>query len=105
MITSGEGRYKVTLEKISIGPDLLYILKGGEKPHIGGMILCTSKDSIDVIRLGTHHDHIVLEPIAKKAWEKYKTSIAVVGGIHIENATKEEIDTIVANCRQLHEYL
>ena len=39
MITSGEGRYKVWLKEERIGNDRLYILGGGEKPHIGGMVV------------------------------------------------------------------
>jgi len=100
MITSGEGKYRVWLKEKKIGDDRLYILGGGEKPHIGGIVICGPKKT-DVIRIEGHYDDIVLKPIAEKACEKYKTTIVVIGGVHIENAKKEEIDKIVKNCRSM----
>ena len=40
MITSGEGKYKVFLEKHELDDDLIFVLGGGEKSHIGGMVFC-----------------------------------------------------------------
>jgi gallate decarboxylase subunit D len=105
MITSGEGRYQVWLEKKKVGHDLLYILGGGEQPHLGGVVICQPENIPQIIRLGTHHDHVVLEPIAKRACEKYHATCIAVGGIHIDDATKDEIDMIIANCKNLHDRL
>jgi metal-dependent hydrolase (beta-lactamase superfamily II) len=43
----------------------------------------------------------VLEPLAKEASTKYNVTVTVVGGIHIDNASKEEIEIIVNNCKEL----
>lgn len=101
MITSGEGRYKVWLKEERIGDDRVYILGGGEKPHIGGVVVVEPGKEAVTVRLGTHYDYIVLEPIAEEACKKYNMTAVAVGGIHIDNASKEEIDTIVNNCREL----
>lgn len=101
MITSGEGRYKVWLKEEKIGEDRMYILGGGEKPHIGGVVIMEPGKEAVVMRLGSHYDHIVLEPLAREASTKYNVTTVAVGGIHIENASKEEIDTIVNNCKEL----
>jgi len=101
MITSGEGRYKVWLKQERIGKDRLYILGGGEKPHIGGMVVMEPGKDTHTVRLGTHYDYVVLEPIAEKACKKYNVTVAAVGGIHIDNASKQEIDIIVNNCKEL----
>ncbi len=101
MITSGEGRYKVWLNQQMIGKDRLYIVGGGEKPHIGGVIVVEPGKDPVIIRLGTHYDYVVLEPIAEMACEKYKVTTIAVGGIHIDNASKDEIDIIVNNCKEL----
>ena len=58
-------------------------------------------DNPYVIRLGTHHDHEVLEPLAREACLKYNTTVVAVGGIHIDNATKDEIEIIINNFREL----
>ena len=101
MITSGEGRYRVWLKEETIGKDKLYLVGGGETPHIGGVIVVEPGKEPVVIRLGTHYDYVVLQPIAEMASKKYKVTAVAVGGIHIDNASKEEIDIIVTNCKEL----
>jgi metal-dependent hydrolase (beta-lactamase superfamily II) len=101
MITSGKGRYKVFLEKKELDDDLVYILGGGEKSHIGGAVICEPDQKPQVLSIGTHHDCIVLMPIAERACKKYNKTVVAVGGIHVDNATKEEIDILVKNCKEL----
>ncbi|MFP4609106.1 MAG: hypothetical protein ACOC55_01565 [Candidatus Natronoplasma sp.] len=101
MITCGEGKYKVWLKTQKIGEDHLYILGGGERPHIGSMVVKEPGKDVRSIVLGDHKDHVVMIPIAEKGCEKYDVTVAVVGGIHIEDASEEEIDMIVENCKEL----
>ena len=101
MITSGDGKFKVWLEEKKIGDDLLYILGGGERTHIGGIVFCEPNKEPQIIRLTGHYDDIVLIPIAEKACKKYGTKVVVTGGIHIDNATKDDIEKLVENCRGL----
>ena len=101
MITSGEGKYKVWLKKYNIGEDKIYILEGGEKPHIGGLVICEPDNKIKVIKFKNHYDYIVLKIISEEVLKKINTKTIVTGGIHIDNATKKEIDIIIDNCRRL----
>lgn len=101
MITYGKGKYKVWLKHERVGDDLLFILGGGEQSHIGGMVVCEPEKTPQVFRLEHHYDYVVLEPLAQAACQKYKKKVVVVGGIHIENATKEEIQQVVKNCQIL----
>jgi len=99
MLISGKGKYKVWLEKKKIGKNLLFILGGGEKSHIGSVVICEPGKKSQVIRLKGHFDDIVLKPIAETACKKYNTKVVAVGGVHVDNATKKEIDLLVENCR------
>lgn len=101
MITAGEGKYKVWLERKNIGNDIIYVLGGGERSHIGGVVISEPDKPSHVIRLEGHYDDIVLQPIAEKACKKYKKKVVAVGGVHVNNATKEEIDRLVDNCQEL----
>lgn len=103
MITAGEGKYKVFLEEKKIGDDIICVLSGGEKSHIGGIVVCEPRKDPQIIRLENHYDYVVLEPIAKTACEKYKTTVVAVGGIHIDNASKQEIEIIIENCKEILE--
>ena len=97
----GEGRYKVWLEKKELDNGLVYILGGGEKSHIGGLVYKEPGKDIQVIKVQEHYDLEVLLPIAKAACQKYGLPVAVTGGIHIDNATKDEIDILINNCMEL----
>jgi len=101
MITSGIGKHRVQLEQQRIGEDILLVLQGGEKPHIGSMIVCEPGKETRVVRLGSHKDYIVLEPLAVTACEKYKTTVVAVGGIHIEQASQKDIELVIRNCKEL----
>jgi len=101
MITAGEGKYKVFLEEKKLDDGLIFILGGGERSHIGGFVLCEPEKEPQVIRLEGHYDDIVLKPIAEAACKKYKTKVVAVGGVHVDNATNEEIDLLVKNCEEL----
>jgi hypothetical protein len=101
MITSGEGKYKVFIKKKELGDDLIFILGGGEKSHIGGAVICQPGQKPYVLTYQNHHDHIVLTPIAETACKKYNKTVIAIGGIHIDKATSEEIQIIVKNCKEL----
>lgn len=98
----GAGKHQVKLQQLRLGEDILLILTGGESPHIGATITKTPNQDIHIQKIGTHHDHIVLEPLALKAAEKHPDkTIVATGGIHIDNATKKDIETIIQNCKEL----
>jgi hypothetical protein len=101
MITCGEGKYKVWLKKEMLGADILYTLGGGERPHIGAVVVKEQGRRIRTLRMGNHYDHIVLKPIVMAAYKKYRCTVVGVGGVHIDNATKDEIRILVNNCKGL----
>ena len=103
MITSGEGKTRVWLKKEKIEDDLLIIVGGGEKTHIGNVVMSAPGHKTQILKYDNHKDYVVLEPIAKKVCEKYKKVVVVVGGIHIENASKKDIELIIKNCEYLIE--
>ena len=105
MITFGEGRYKVFLERKEIGDDLLYILGGGERSHVGGIVICEPRKEARVIRLKGHYDVIVLRPIAETACGKYSKKVVAIGGVHVDNASQKEINLLVKNCKELVKWI
>jgi hypothetical protein len=101
MITSGRGKYKVWLSSHRIGDDLVFFLGGGQRAHVGGVVIAQPGKKVKTVRLTGHYDDIVLKPIAETACKKYKTKVIAVGGVHVDNATKEEITLLVKNCEKL----
>jgi hypothetical protein len=101
MITAGSGKYKVWLREEELSDNKLYILGGGEKPHIGSVVVKEPNMDAVVVKLEGHYDYIVLQPIAEKACEKYNTTVVAVGGVHVDNASDDEINKLVENCKEL----
>ena len=90
-----ENKYKVYLKHEYIGDDLLIIITGGEK-HIGSVSLIT-EDSLQTISKKNHKDHELSNRVAKLIYDKMGKDTIVICGIHIPNATKEDIDLIIKN--------
>ncbi|HEQ79120.1 MAG TPA: hypothetical protein ENN76_02505 [Euryarchaeota archaeon] len=101
MHTSGEGKYQVWMKKEMVGNDLVYIIGGGERPHLGGMTICEPGKTPINFELEGHFDCTVTGPIAGAACEKYGVKTVCLGGVHVDNASKKEIDILVKNCKAL----
>ncbi|HVQ01660.1 MAG TPA: hypothetical protein VMT57_09130 [Candidatus Thermoplasmatota archaeon] len=84
-----------------IGDDLVFFLGGGERAHVGAVVIAEPGKKIMTIKLSGHYDHVVLKPIAEAACQKYKTKVIAIGGVHVDYASKEEIRILVDNCAQL----
>lgn len=103
MNTSSEERYRIWLKKKEMGDDEVYLVGGGEKPHVGAVSICEPGKEPISIQFKGHRDKEVTEMICKEAADKKGKRTACVGGIHIDNATEEEINKIMDNCRKLKE--
>ncbi len=99
MISVGEGRYTVTLKCHKIGKDRLVIITGGEEEHIGSATLIESKGHLQTMIKKGHKDHIVSEKMANIIYDTIEKDLLVVCGIHIDDASKEEIDILVDNAQ------
>jgi len=100
MIRVGKGRYGVTLEHYQIGKDRLIIIKGGEEEHIGAVTLIEERCCLHTIRKRGHRDDIISERMAKIIYNSIEDDILVICGIHIDDATKDEIDILVNNAQE-----
>lgn len=96
MIEFGEGKHKVWLISFNLGDELLIIIGGGEKPHMGGISICTGTPPIS-ISLPNHKDYLISHNAAWKIHRKYNRNVIVICGIHIDNATKEDIEILLRN--------
>ncbi|ADU31189.1 hypothetical protein [Evansella cellulosilytica] len=88
----------VKCEITRVGEDDLILVTGGTKPHIGAIVLCTW-DGIQahVVSHGLpHHKEEKLYIELAQLWcTTFKKNVVLTGGIHIDNATKEDIEMLV----------
>lgn len=107
----GEGRCRVWAFFFLLGDDLVVGIGGGEKPHVGALALAEPRPSRNkpgvisstssVITLLNHKDDIVACESAGNIARETNRVVTVTAGIHVKNATKKEIETLVENSRRL----
>jgi glutamine amidotransferase-like uncharacterized protein len=100
MISAGEGRYTVKLESYNVGKDMLIVITGGEEDHIGSATLIEAKGHLQTMIKKGHQDHVVSEKMANIIYDTIGKDLLVVCGIHIDDASKEEIDILVNNAQE-----
>lgn len=95
------GRIKLKLKAFYLGEDLCVIVTGGDKPHLGAVTV-GSRDVQELTYCFPHHkeDHItkVLYALLTATFDK---NVVVCCGIHIDNISSSEIDTVCALCTEM----
>lgn len=111
----GEGRFQVYLLTSFTGDGLVCQLFGGEKPHVGAVVLSIPRPSLKdtnqiscnssiLPRLGHKEDELA-KPVGERLAKFFNQPVVVVAGIHIDQATEEELKLLMNNCWQAVEQL
>ncbi len=101
---AGEGRLHVFLKLLTLGNDLVVLIGGGEKPHVGAVSLAEKEgESVSVKTLVSHRhkEGKVASKAAKEITGKVGVKTVVIAGIHIEKAEKQEIKELLNNVDEL----
>lgn len=93
----GTGRLKVWAEVVPAGDDIVVFIGGGERPHLGSFSFCDASHASFCASLPGHKDYIVSAKAATTLSEGLGRTCAVVAGIHVDNATKQEIELLLEN--------
>jgi hypothetical protein len=107
----GTGRCCLDLFIYNTGQGIQALLVGGERPHIGGVVLALPRLSLEsetkasgdyfILPVPRHKDTITGEMVAEILVQNFKVPISVTAGIHSDDISAEELAEISANCRQL----
>lgn len=106
---------EIVLEASFIGEDLVIHLYGGEKPHIGTVVLAQPRSSLcndgrmsatsSILNIAGHKDEFVCRKLAEKAAAELQTNVVCTGGIHVDNITSEQIQRVMDSIGHLSDYL
>lgn len=102
-IESGEGRYQIRVLAFMCGKDLNVMITGGDTPHIGAVCLAQYEKermsaTVSTICVYGHRDDQIAMVCAKKLSSRLRCTVTVSVGIHIDNATLEEIEMLNQTC-------
>ena len=104
-IKQNVGRTELILEHKHVGNDHVITLTGGEE-HVGAVAVGlfdekSRRASASVTSLPGHRDEEIALDGARRVSEITKTATVFIVGIHLDNITKDEIDTIIVASRQM----
>lgn len=109
-ITAGEGKHRVRLMATLTGEGLVLSLLGGEKPHVGAVVLSIPRPSLAdprrlscnsvVVPLVGHKDDEIAKPLAEKVAKTTGQPVVLTAGLHIEGATLRDITLLRQNSRR-----
>lgn len=100
-LTKTKGRINVNLKAMFVGDDLLVILSGGDRPHIGAVSYCETNDESYTKSFKFHKDYVLSDYFSKKIKDVFNNNFVVCAGVHLDNITKDEISQVELLSKEL----
>ena len=101
MISVGKEKYRVWVREEILDNGIILTVGGGEVSHIGSIVLAEPKKKSQVINLPGHKEEKIAKNFAEKICIKRNMSVLCVCGIHINDATKQDIKILESNAEKL----
>lgn len=99
---------ELTIEIKSVGEDILILINGGNKPHIGCAVLAIPHPSLrddkkisctsSILNVTGHKDEKICRHVAETFCKKYNAVTVCTGGFHVDNLTAEQIQEVINAC-------
>ena len=100
--------YRVEAEVLFLGADLLVVLSGGDKPHIGSIAVALPRPSLadpakisstaSVYNFVGHKDQVIAQRVSEVLSAQLNRHVVVIAGFHVDNISTEGIAQVVENC-------
>ncbi|MDR0875995.1 MAG: hypothetical protein LBN12_07295 [Clostridiales Family XIII bacterium] len=103
-LSEGDAPYTIHAELTRVGDDLLCIVTGGTRPHIGAVCLADFATGQPVCRTLAgegHKEALPAELFAKALCEHHGVNVACTAGIHVDDASTDEIGIMMGNATML----
>lgn len=104
LLTETLNSIEVNLQAVAVGNDYTIIISGGELPHIGACAVAQPRPSLQdpesvsastsVICIMGHKEDLLARFVAEKIASRLNCVVTVNCGVHIDNANKQQIQTI-----------
>ncbi|ATW27263.1 hypothetical protein [Candidatus Formimonas warabiya] len=108
-IEAGEENHKVILSVSLTEQGISTLLTGGDRPHVGGMVLAVPRTSLTgsgissdvwIVPVPGHKDVTAAEQVATVICRETGEVVAVTAGIHIDGATGKDLELILKNVQE-----
>lgn len=104
---------QLTIEIKPVGADILILVRGGDKPHIGSAVLAVPRKSLrdenlsctsSVLNVAGHKDETICRYLAESFCRKYNAVTVCTGGFHCDNLTPAQIQEVIDACQIAAEF-
>lgn len=112
-ISEKKGEFEVFAHVENLGDDLLVILWGGERPHIGAIGMAQPRPSLrnpqevsatsSVFTFVGHKEDVVAKGMAEELARRLQRKVVVIAGMHWEGLPDEGIEEVMGICQRLQE--
>lgn len=93
-IEKKQGRIHLTLDAYFMGEDIVVLISGGDRPHLGTITAGARLEPLKTVQLQTHKEFYITEEIAVFLRKNFKGNFAICCGTHLNNITREELKLI-----------
>jgi hypothetical protein len=96
ILTRKAGSARLQIEVVRLGRDLLVTLVGGDA-HIGAVALAGPNQRFDasVLTVPDHRDDVIAKESSLRISKELNCNCVVIVGIHVSNASAEQINEII----------
>ncbi len=108
---SGAIPYKLFAEVKLIGSDLLVVISGGDRPHIGSVAVAMPRPSLQnrgvmsatssVYNLPGHKDQVIAQRVSEALASKLNRNVVVMAGFHSDRINEKGIKKVIENAETL----
>jgi len=105
------GQREIKAIAIPLGDDLCVAIFGGDVPHLGAVALAVSRKSLaepgetgsstSILTLTGHKEDVIVREVSSFLSSKLRKNVAVCCGIHLNNASSEQIAAIISGIEKL----
>ena len=110
-VYAGEGNLRISAEAWPAGEDWVVSIQGGDVPHVGAVALacpCSAPEKTSgnitcfasVLTAPGHRDDELARKSALRLCKVLQRNISLSVGIHVHNATQEEISALIINAEE-----
>lgn len=102
---------ELTIRVNDLGKDVLIVIEGGARPHIGSTVLAVPRPSLtgdgsvsvtsSVINVTGHKDEELCRILAESAAKKQNAVAVCTGGFHEDNISREQIAELKAAVKEI----
>jgi hypothetical protein len=110
IVVAENSRYQIELEALCCGTDYSVAICGGSRYHVGAVALGCARPrhdnlprrnaTVSVICAFEHRDDEVARWVARYLATELNCHVSASAGVHIDNATSDEIGVLMENCKE-----